>query len=429
MNFNDALKQATALAVARIEDLKEDVYLVRDLFGRIRVLLRKYRSPSSEFHPHVQGLIADLTTTLGNYVYDADSVIMYREHFKEFALPEEATSVVLAERGGFKVCLHDRLITGTEWNAKPLEETKDPRRFTLFSMNGGVGRSTTAVVLAQHLARKGKRVVIFDLDLESPGVGSTLLGNSLPRFGIVDWFVEDALGNGDAVLPDLVRESHLADGTGGRIAVVPAFGTDTGDYLAKLGRVTLDRGPNGREPWTERLKRLVEAVEGEEEPAVVLLDSRTGLHDSSASLVMAMGANTLLFAIDTEQTWSAYRFLFEHWKGHPNRQDFRDKLWVLGAMVPDTNREEYVEALRDKAWELFNNALYDTVEAESDPDAFTFAPTATEGNHHPRAIYWLRSLMAYNPLADDAQRDMEAAYGSFLDWFDAVLLEEAGEQP
>ena len=436
MNFNQALERATHLARAALPGLQEDVFLVRDLYGRIRVLLesanpedKPVKPFKAEFSKALRELGRGLSADLGHYAYAKKDIFLFRQDLPNVEFPSGESVAILDEAGGYKVCLHDRLITGTEWNARPLEEIKKPRRFTLFSMKGGVGRSTTAVVLSQHLANKGKRVLVFDLDLESPGVGATLLGSSLPRYGIVDWFVEDTLGNGASVLPDLVQESHLADALSGRIAVVPAFGTDTGDYLAKLGRVTLERGPNGREPWADRLKRFVETVEARETPDVVLLDSRTGLHDTSASLVMAMGANTLLFAIDTEQTWSAYRFLFRHWRQHPNREAFRDKLWVLGAMVPDTNRDEYVEVLRDHAWDLFSDSLYDAAEATSDPDAFTFASTDEIGNHHPRPIYWLRSLMAFAPLAEDAQRDVEAAYGGFLGWFDRVLLEEGAEQP
>src|SRR5690606_10863879 len=112
---------------------------------------------------------------------------------------------VLAGNGGHKVCLHDRLLMGAEWSASPPAGAPSIERFTLFSMKGGVGRSTTATILAWHLAQKGKRVLVFDLDLESPGVGATLLGTDLPRFGIVDWFVEDALGQGQAVLGEMVR--------------------------------------------------------------------------------------------------------------------------------------------------------------------------------------------------------------------------------
>lgn len=423
MNFNDALEKATQLAQARLPDLKEHVFLVRDLHGRIRLLLGKRRQPASEFYPHVQALIADITQALGTYAYPVDDLVMYREELKSIQLPDDGASAILAENGGHKVCLHDRLLMGAEWSASPPPGAPSIKRFTLFSMKGGVGRSTTATILAWHLAQKGKRVLVFDLDLESPGVGATLLGPDLPRFGIVDWFVEDALGQGDAVLGEMVRQSALATGSG-TIAVVPAFGSDTGDYLAKLGRAYLERGPNGHEPWPSRLKRLVEAIEQQEAPDIVILDSRTGLHDTSAALVLAMGADTLMFAVDTPQTWSSYGFLFKHWALHPDRRAFREKLWVVGAQTPDTGRDDYLDALRDNAWDLFRETLYDEPGDGLDPDVFFSPAHDASGNHYPRAVFWQRALMAFDPLKEWAENDLTAAYGGFLGWFDRVLLEE-----
>lgn len=422
MNFNQALERAKQLAEAKLADLKEDIFLVRDLQGRIRLLLKKFRGPSSSYYPHVQQLVQDVSTALGAYAYPADDLVIYRDQLKRLALPDADDASVLAESGDFKVCLHDRLLIGTEWNARPAQE--NAKRFTLFSMKGGVGRSTTTVVLARHLAAKGKRVLILDLDLESPGVGKTLLGETLPPFGIVDWFVEDALGQADQILSDMVTESPLAQDTNGRIAVVPAFGADTGDYLSKLGRVYLERGPSGHEPWSERLKRLVEALEAQETPDVVLLDSRTGLHDTSAALVLAMGANTLCFAVDTPQTWAAYGFLFEHWREHHRRlSEFRDKLWILGAMVPGTQTQAYVDGLRDQAWDLFRDHLYEAANPQ-DTSAFSFAAEDEAGNHYPRVILWQEGLMAFDPLAAWTDQLVTAAYQGFLDWFDQVMLEE-----
>lgn len=425
MNFNDALEKATQLAQARLPDLKEHVFLVRDLHGRIRLLLDKRRQPASEFYPHIQALIGDITQALGTYAYPADDLVMYREELKSIQLPDEGASAVLAENGSHKVCLHDRLLMGAEWRASPPPGAPAIKRFTLFSMKGGVGRSTTATILAWHLAQKGKRVLVFDLDLESPGVGATLLGVDLPRFGIVDWFVEDALGQGDAVFGEMVRQSALAVTGSGTITVVPAFGSDTGDYLAKLGRAYLERGPDGHEPWPSRLKRLVEAIEQQETPDIVLLDSRTGLHDTSAALVLAMGADTLMFAVDTPQTWSSYGFLFKHWTCHPDVASFYDKLWVVGAMVPDTDIDAYVESLRDRAWSLFDETLYS---APNVTIRSGFLPPVVDdeaGNHFPRTVYWQRGLMAFNPLANWTDQFVTAAYQSFLGWFDHVLLEES----
>lgn len=415
MNFNDALPTAAEIALRHLGTPGRKVTLVRDLFGKIRIVLPEDQAAAAE------ALGVELTDALGLYTYEPGSLFLQDA---DVADALQSSRLVAISETGAQVLVIDRQLTGTEWNARPIAEATHPSRFTLFSMKGGVGRSTTATILAWHLARKGKRVLIFDLDLESPGIGATLLGQTLPRFGIIDWFVEDALGQGDSLLGDMVADSKLQDGTDGRIAVVPAFGTDTGDYLSKLGRAYLERGPNGHEPWPDRLKRLVNALEQQEKPDVVLLDSRTGLDDTSAALVLAMGANTLLFAVDTAQTWTAYRFLFEHWKRHPNLPEFRDKLWLLGATVPDTETQPYLDGMRDRAWELFVDTIYESTGAVANPDAFTFAANDEAGNHYPRPIFWQRNLMAFNPLENWTDQFVTAGYQSFLDWFDQFLLAE-----
>ena len=54
---------------------------------------------------------------------------------------------------------------------------RDTNRFTLYSVKGGVGRTTTAAVLAWQLAHNGQRVLVVDLDLESPGLSSAMLSH------------------------------------------------------------------------------------------------------------------------------------------------------------------------------------------------------------------------------------------------------------
>ena len=413
MNFNEALTTAATIARIHLGRAGRDIVLVRDLFGKIRVVLPKDAGDAGD------ALAEDLFTVLGRYAYERTSTFLRDADVSE-AL--DGAREVELEGEGARVLLVDRLLTGTEWNTKHVTEVTKPRRFTLFSMKGGVGRSTTATILAWHLARKGKRVLVFDLDLESPGVGATLLGRDLPRFGIVDWFVEDALGQGEGLLGDIVEKSRLPSGSG-TISVVPAFGSDTGDYMAKLGRTYLERGPDGREPWSSRLKRLVEGIEEREKPDVVLLDSRTGLHDTSAALVLAMGAHTLMFAVDTPQTWSSYGFLFRHWSRHPDVAKFYDKLWVVGSMVPDTEIKSYMEGLCDSAWTLFSETLY-CAKSVLELPGYDIPLVTDDANHLPRPIYWQRGLMAFNPLAQWTDQFVTAGYQGFLQWFDQVLLEE-----
>jgi Mrp family chromosome partitioning ATPase len=413
MNFNEALPAAARIARHHLGNTGKTVVLVRDLFGKIRVVLPEESADVGD------ALADELSSALGHYAYDRASSFLREADVSE-AL--SGGRELEPDGEGARILLIDRLLTGTEWNAVPAAEATKPRRFTLFSMKGGVGRSTTATILAWHLARKGKRVLVFDLDLESPGVGATLLGPDLPRFGIVDWFVEDALDQSEVVLGEMVQKSSLSAGSG-TISVVPAFGSDTGDYMAKLGRTYLERGPNGHETWPSRLRRMVEAIEEREKPDVVLLDSRTGLHDTSAALVLAMGAHTLMFAVDTPQTWSSYGFLFQHWSRHPDLARFYDKLWVVGSMVPDTEIDAYVNGLCDNAWTLFSETLYSAKSVFELP-GFDIPLVKDDANHLPRPIYWQRGLMAFNPLAQWTDQFVTAAYQGFLEWFDRVLLEE-----
>ncbi len=52
-----------------------------------------------------------------------------------------------------------------------LSEAPAPPQFVFASLKGGVGRSTLSVVAAEQ-ARKGRNVLVIDMDLEAPGIGS-----------------------------------------------------------------------------------------------------------------------------------------------------------------------------------------------------------------------------------------------------------------
>nr|VFJ60607.1 MAG: hypothetical protein BECKFW1821B_GA0114236_10583 [Candidatus Kentron sp. FW] len=58
-----------------------------------------------------------------------------------------------------------------------------------------------------------------------------------------------------------------------------------------------------REPWSERLRRLLDALEERWRPDVVLIDSRAGIDEvASACLTDLSATMILLFAIDGDQT-------------------------------------------------------------------------------------------------------------------------------
>lgn len=66
-----------------------------------------------------------------------------------------------------------------------------------------------------HLARNGQRMLVVDLDMESPGLSSAMLdARQRPRFGVADWFVEDLTDlHAQVLLFALDSDSHWADYT------------------------------------------------------------------------------------------------------------------------------------------------------------------------------------------------------------------------
>ena len=183
----------------------------------------------------------------------------------------------------------ERLVTGHGWwtvDDPCLQE--GPTRCTLFSVKGGLECSTTAAVLAWHFSRRGEHVLIIDLDLESPGLASAMLeAGAQPKFGVTDWIVEELVGQGDRVVEQTTAVPSWAHDYDGSVRVAPTHGLDPGEYLAKLARVYMETSDD---PWTARLKRLLESLEDEFEPTAVLVESGSGLHDISAATVTDLDA-------------------------------------------------------------------------------------------------------------------------------------------
>jgi len=269
-------------------------------------------------------------------------------------------------------------------------------------------------------------VLVVDLDLESPGVTASLLPEGArPSFGVVDWFVEGDVGQADEELVrDLVATSPLAAGTSGEIRVVPAGGSLGRErYVSKLARVYAS--PPGGGDLAIRLARLLDALEAAERPDWVLLDSRAGIHDLAAITVTRLGAISLLFAVDTPQTWLAYRYLFATWqKDAPLVRRFRDRLRIIAAQVPETERGTYLERLRDHASSLFAEYLYDDA-ASDDDQAFNFDVRDPDAPHSPLPVYWRRELQDWDPTREPSTvtpDQAREAFGALLDYLDEIVV-------
>ncbi len=137
----DAMQQRVTdmLKSEAIPDETTSIYLARDLFGRVRILV----SDAVQEDSTLQRLAAGLHKTLGKHGYPAEEAVLFVDDAMLKALNDMAQEIL---PGVYWV---DRLVTSRDWwTVGDSDPQRTPMRYTLFSVKGGVGRSTTAAVLA-----------------------------------------------------------------------------------------------------------------------------------------------------------------------------------------------------------------------------------------------------------------------------------------
>ncbi len=113
-----------------------------------------------------------------------------------------------------------------------------------------------------------------------------------------------------------------------------------------------------RQTWSERLLRMIQQLEAKHQPTIVLIDSRAGIDEVASACVTDLDAKLIyLFALDSLQTWQGYRILFEHWRLHGVATKIRERLRVVGALLPTWGDQAFSQAtaqLRENAYLNFS---------------------------------------------------------------------------
>lgn len=432
IRFDEAWPRALGLAYQAAEETGLDVLLVRDVLGRISLVIDDSASElpaettsalGSRLNEFTRPFTASAGVMLASALFAPDQIL----HARDLVMLRERTDA------SGRVNTLERGVVGSEWlHLRSENASSRANRVTLYGFKGGVGRSSATFMLAQHLANHGRSVLVVDLDLESPGVGSLLQSDDdLPDYGLVDYLVESAVGNEDGL--DLVTKSQTVRMSGnGEVWVAPAGGRprESYNYLTKLNRVYLDLPasiPDGpRQGLADRLESAIRACERQvaqlsRQPDVTLLDSRAGIHDLAAIAITQLSDLSLLFATDSPATWAGYRELFGQWSLVPERaKAIRERLRMVAAMVPRDRRDEYLEVFRDHAQSCFAATLYDDVPpADDDLDGserFNFAPDDEDAPHAPLPIFFAPDLVALDAAARRNWHEIDpAAYQQFLD--------------
>ncbi|MCC7385695.1 MAG: ParA family protein [Deltaproteobacteria bacterium] len=307
--------------------------------------------------------------------------------------------VRLIEVGGVDIRYVDRRVVGADWLTAPKPIQTSPPRFVFASLKGGVGRSTALSVVAAEHARRGHNVLVVDLDLEAPGVGSLLLGHDrYPRHGALDYLVERNLRPLVARdLDELIGTSGLTSGAG-LVDVVPVAGSrsleEPHNYLSKLARAMIEGMSNGELPLADKLREMLAALESRRSYDLVLVDARAGLAELAAGPLLALGANVLLFGTAQPQTLEGLRFLFAHLlRFIPPESPSPGR--ALRMIHAKSQLKESHERFKDDLWELFAEYLY---EEQNELEGFNFDVNAPNAPHNPIPIPLDPAFADWNPV-------------------------------
>ncbi len=420
MHYDEALPRFAAL-LARVVGHERvlDQCFLRDASGQITLIIQAplaeadlaaLRAGARELVPWVnpEAAVAAAEDIFDNQFQDPSAGLLERIDCADFQ--------------GF-VRLVERRIVGQDWLRPPREPVSGLPPVVVFaSHKGGVGRSTALAVSAAALSARGLNVLIVDLDLEAPGLGDMML-ESLPRFGTLDFYIESGVRElDDAFYDDVIGSSSLA--RQGLLHVAPAVGRLSAgsphNVLGKIALAYLERTKDDGtiETFLDRTRELVSRLAGRLRYDAIFIDARAGLNEATAGAILGLGAEILLFGVDTPQTFAGYIYFLSHLQRFrptsSGDSDWRYRLHMVQAKASADPRS--LANFRTRAYEIFADTLYDE-EDGIEEEAFNFDYEDTTAPHYAWPILNDANFAEFNPLAkrDEFSEAMyDRTFGPFI---------------
>jgi cellulose biosynthesis protein BcsQ len=413
IHFDEVLRTAkTILTADPIAKHIDAVLVLRDLRGRIRLLLTPALGDGLATDSDCERLRARLAATLGPFwggVVEVDSpssdfaklLAPFRQEAKPVEPASEFANWSIVERHAAK----SGWTSGRHCPPWPLIARRPPV-VAWYSHKGGVGRTTALCATAMHLAREGQKVVVVDLDLEAPGLG-TLLAGAPVEYGVADYLLERVLAGQafDSRIDDYVTrqtDPALIGESGEPIVCMPA-GVVNEHYLEKLARLDYELLGGQEQPECGPLANLLQHIRDELKPAFIFLDCRAGLHDLGGLAVQQLSHASVIFGLDSQQSWDGLRCIIRR-LGLIGKEKAPPCL-LIQAMeegAPGARRDEARERFLNKSYSVFCDEFY---EENAVPDI-----AAAGEAHDPFPLAYDPRLAGYQTLAQAAELLLEVPY-------------------
>lgn len=249
-----------------------EFYVIRDIYGKISIyIMGSY--DSEDIKNEILEMIGE--NWIGQVRCINKNSILFDEIYKSVRQVDK------------DIYYGERPLVKKNWNyGSKVRLANQAKNITFYSYKGGVGRTTTLALTALQIARKGKKVVVIDMDLEAPGLSTILKqedGIEYPKYGVVDFLVECEKENGQIDLNEYVysfASKELLGMNGGELYVMQAANLLVGggeNYYNKLSRIdfNMEKFYQNNNPVTN----LFEQINIQYQPDYILIDSRAGIHD------------------------------------------------------------------------------------------------------------------------------------------------------
>ncbi len=186
------------------------------------------------------------------------------------------------------------------------------KTITFYSYKGGVGRTLALVNIANRLTEFGKKVCVMDFDLEAPGLNHKYRHSAGKiEHGLVDYIYEFAV-NGN--LPDSIGQyakeitkykyTNEKDLNKRRndIIFISAGNSDQGEYWKKLSHISWwDLFYKENSEGIPFFLDLKEKIKKEFNPDYLLIDTRTGITETSAIIMSVLADSIVLLAVNNDE--------------------------------------------------------------------------------------------------------------------------------
>jgi MinD-like ATPase involved in chromosome partitioning or flagellar assembly len=291
-----------------------------------------------------------------------------------------------------------------------------PPVIAFYSFKGGVGRTTALAAFAIQRARMGETVVVIDLDLDAPGVG-TLLDSGLPdteeQFGIVDYLIESPI-HPQTNLGDYYHLCRSA-GDRGQIFVFPAGRMDT-DYLGMLARLDLEPASDSA---NHPLLTLLNHAHKELNPAWMLLDCRAGISEASGFALSGLANLTVLLGTTSTQSWQGLRLVIKRLGAQRVERGLpQAECLVVQAMTPENpeTAKSAQSTFLEEAESIFKEEYYAEDPSNEDDDKFLYIRDMEDEDapHQPSILSYSQRLAFIRSVSDVADTLAEDAEYSRL---------------